>query len=308
MSHAFGNAPVGIMDPPGVVLPEADVFAGRARRLRDLSERVAPLSDFLAFMARVAQAQQLALEQGADDRLPAPDAFRLALEHGMPPLGIDALKRDIAVRPELAMLLDALELHVGEAQRPLLAQLRQLSTSDFNAVVEDVLERRPGPEARRGLMPLVAAAMQVAWVRLARVLPEAPQRPHGEARALCPCCGSAPAASVIHIEQQRSGVRYLACGLCNTQWYLERSKCSVCDQAGNIHYLSLEDDDGERLLPVQAETCGDCNSYLKIVPREFDAHAEPLADDLASLALDMLIAEEGRFQRSGFNPLLIVEE
>lgn len=307
MSHAFGNAPVGIMDPPGVVLPEAELFASRARRLRDLSERVAPLSDFLAFMAQVAQAQHVTMERDASDRLPEPDAFRLALEHGMPPLGIDALKRDVDVRTELVGILDGLELHIGEAQRPLLTSLRELPDAELDFLIDDVLERRPGPEASRGMMPLVAAAMQVAWVRMARLLPEAPQRPQRESRALCPCCGSAPAASVIHIEQQRSGVRYLVCSLCATQWYLERSKCSVCDQAGKIYYVGLEDDDGERLLPVQAETCGDCNSYLKIVPREFDAHAEPLADDLASLALDLLIAEEGRFQRSGYNPLLIVD-
>ena len=34
--------------------------------------------------------------------------------------------------------------------------------------------------------------------------------------------------------------------------------------------------------------------------------AEPLADDLASLMLDLLMGEETRFQRASANPLLYV--
>ncbi|WP_447556316.1 formate dehydrogenase accessory protein FdhE [Vreelandella sp. EE22] len=308
MNHAYGNAPMGIMDPPSVVLPEQEHFAQRAQRLHELSERVEPLRDFLTFMAQLSQAQQRTLEHYVPAWLPEPDAFVLALEHGMPPLGTQALRRDIDFHGELTALLDGLDLHVGEAQRPLLDALRALPKEEIDHLAQEVLEARPGPEASRGLMPLVAAALQVAWLRLARTLPHPPKRPTAEARSICPCCGSLPVASLIQIDSQRSGVRYLQCGLCATQWYLERSKCSVCDQSGKLDYLSLEDEAGECLLPTQAETCSDCHSYLKIMPREFDAHAEPLADDLASLALDLLLAEEQQYRRSGFNPLLIVGE
>ncbi|WP_222845136.1 formate dehydrogenase accessory protein FdhE [Vreelandella nanhaiensis] len=308
MNHAYGNAPMGVMDPPSVVLPKQEHFAQRAQRLCDLSERIEPLRDFLAFMAQLSRAQQRALERNTPAWLPEPDAFVLALEHGMPPLGTQALCRDIDFHSELTALLDGLDLHIGEAQRPLLDTLRKLPKEEIDRLAQEVLEARPGPEASRGLMPLIAAALQVAWLRLVRTLPHPPKRPTAEARSLCPCCGSLPVASVIQIDSKRSGVRYLQCGLCATQWYLERSKCSVCDQSGKLDYLSLEDEAGERLLPTQAETCGDCHSYLKIMPCEFDAHAEPLADDLASLALDLLLAEEKQYRRSGFNPLLIVGE
>ncbi|MBZ5486807.1 formate dehydrogenase accessory protein FdhE [Halomonas aquamarina] len=296
------------MDPPPVVLPEQDHFAQRAQRLHDLSERIEPLRDFLAFMAQLSQAQQRTLEQHTPAWQPEPGAFDLALEHGMPPLGTQALRRNVDVHGELMALLDGLDLHVGEAQRPLLDALRDLPGEEINRLAQDILEARPGPEERRGLMPLVAAALQVAWLRLASTLPQPPRRPTAETRSICPCCGSLPVASVIQIDSQRSGVRYLQCGLCATQWYLERSKCSVCDHSGKLDYLSLEHETGEHLLPTQAETCGDCHSYLKIMPREFDAQAEPLADDLASLALDLLLAEERQYRRSGFNPLLIVGE
>ncbi len=42
---------------------------------------------------------------------------------------------------------------------------------------------------------------------------------------------------------------------------------------------------------MQAETCTACGTYRKIVNQEKDPLAEPLADDLASLMLDLLMSE-----------------
>jgi FdhE protein len=303
--HAFGSAPSGIMQPPAVVLPDGKLFSRRALRLAELAERVPALGDFLEFMALLAQAQQRVLSERAPAWTAQPGAFDLALEHGMAPLGIHALRRDLDWTADLSMLLDALEVRVAARQRPLLDALRRLDAQQLEALADDVLEGRPGPDALRGLMPLLAAALQVAWVRLAGALPRPPQRPGREAQALCPCCGSAPVASVIHIERQRSGVRYLHCGLCATEWNLERVRCTVCGEGGHIHYLGMHDEQDKPILPVQAETCGDCHSYLKVVQREFHGRADPLADDLASLALDLMLAEQGEFSRSGHNPLMI---
>ncbi|WP_459874491.1 formate dehydrogenase accessory protein FdhE [Halomonas shantousis] len=299
---------MGIIDPPGVVLPGKSIFSERARRLRELADQVPSMSDFLGFMARLVQAQHQVLESREPTWLPEPAAFELALEHDMAPLGIHALRRDVDWQSELAGVLDALELHVAEAQRPLLQQLRQLDDTALDALADDVLEGRGGPVERRGLMPFVAAALQVAWVRMTQVLPRPPRRPGKESKALCPCCGSAPVASLIEIEKDRSGVRYLQCGLCASQWRVERARCSVCDGSGELNYFELENESGETALPMQAETCGNCNSYLKIISREWNAGVEPLADDLGSLALDLMLGEEGIYQRSGFNPLLIVGE
>ena len=310
MNHAYGNAPTGIMYPPEVRLPGEDHFARRARRLQQLAERHEPLGEFLGFMALLAHAQQAALERASPSWQPEPAAFDLALEHGMPPLNVQALQGDIDIQGELEALLDALELHVGEAQRPLLAALRTRSEQSLRQLAGQVLAGESGEAPTRGLMPLVAAALQVAWLRLAHRLPQAPARPSAEVRTLCPCCGSPPVASLIETEASCSGVRYLQCGLCATQWYLERSICSVCEQSGKLDYLSLAphaDEEDDNATVAQAEACGDCGSYLKIFPRALDADVEPLADDLASLALDLLLGEEGRYRRSGFNPLLIAE-
>lgn len=306
-NHAFGSAPSGIMEPPAVVLPDAQVFARRALRLRELVGTVEALDDFLDFMARVVQTQHQLLEREPAWR-PAPGAFDLALEHGLPPLGIAALRRELDWQPELAALLDALELHVGQRQRPLLEALRQQSAAELRGLAADVLDGRPGAPASRALMPLVAATLQLVWVRLALSLPAVPRRPGPESRTLCPCCGSAPVVSMIHNEQYRSGVRYLHCRLCATEWHLERVTCSICGKGGSLLYQGLYDAQGKPFLPVQAETCGDCHGYLKVVLGEQDGRAEPVADDLASLTLDLLLAEQGEFGRSGYNPLLVAGE
>jgi len=293
------------MEAPHVVLPDAKVFSKRATRLRELVMQVPSLDEFLAFMARLVQAQHQVLTEREPAWRPAPDAFDQALKHGMPPLGFQALRRDVHWQQDLLAILDAVELHVGERQRPLLAALREMSADELDGLADDIFEMRPGDAKTRALLPLVATALQVTWMRLAIGLPSVPARPTGEARALCPCCGAAPVASVVHNERHRSGVRYLHCSLCATEWHLERIKCSVCDSGGKLLYLSLDDDQGKPFLPVQAEACNECHSYLKIMQRELHGRADPVADDLASLALDLLLAEQDEYARSGYNPLLI---
>ncbi|WP_312451213.1 formate dehydrogenase accessory protein FdhE [Stutzerimonas nitrititolerans] len=304
VNHTYGSAPSGIMEAPEVVLADATLFSKRALRLRELVQQVPALDEFLEFMARLSQAQHQVLSEREPAWRPAPDAFDAALLHGMPPLGHRALRRDMDWQADLLAILDALELHVGERQRPLLKALREMPADERDALAEDVLEARPGSEATRGLMPLAAAALQVSWLRLVLALPKPPAKPGEEARALCPCCGSLPVASVIHNDRQRSGVRYLHCSLCATEWHLERVKCSGCN-SGKLAYLTLDDEKGKPFLPVQAEACSDCHSYLKLAQRELHGRADPVADDLASLALDLLLAEQGEYERNGYNPLLI---
>ena len=135
---------------------------------------------------------------------------------------------------------------------------------------------------------------------------------------LCPVCGSHPVASVIRIGGQSQGYRYLHCGACASEWHMVRVKCSCCEHTSKIAYQSLEAADGQPVAaadaaPVnkandpskvaRAETCDDCKTYRKIFNQEHDFNVEPLADDLASLTLDLLVGEAGYSRASG-NPLL----
>ena len=159
------------------------------------------------------------------------------------------------------------------------------------------------------------------WTRRAEQL-DAPRVQPLVTNTLCPVCGSHPVASVIRIGGQSQGYRYLQCSCCASEWHMVRVKCSCCEHTSKIAYQSLETNEDK--LPVEdavedknakpnkandpskvarAETCDDCKTYRKIFNQEHDFHVEPLADDLASLTLDVLVSEAGYARASG-NPLL----
>jgi FdhE protein len=83
-----------------------------------------------------------------------------------------------------------------------------------------------------------------------------------------------------------------------------RVKCTSCEEDKGVHYLTIEKDGRKAAdAPVRAEACDECQTYLKIFYQEKDPMLEPMADDLATLALDLLVDEQG-YQRSGPNFLL----
>ena len=78
-----------------------------------------------------------------------------------------------------------------------------------------------------------------------------------------------------------------------------RITCTQCQATADIAYQSIEG--GSEA--VRAESCGTCHTYRKILYQEKDPGVEPVADDLASLTLDLLMSEAGYHRGSG-NPLL----
>jgi FdhE protein len=127
---------------------------------------------------------------------------------------------------------------------------------------------------------------------------------------LCPLCGSQPVASVVYAQAPYQGYRYLHCALCATEWHMVRVQCSRCGASGkSIAFQSAtmvvnqENDGSAAEAPVRAETCEQCRCYRKILYQEKDPHVEPVADDLASLNLDLLLGQRGYHRASG-NPLL----
>ena len=98
-------------------------------------------------------------------------------------------------------------------------------------------------------------------------------------------------------------LRYLVCGLCATWWHHTRVQCVLCRSAAAVSYLAVEGDTG----PARAEACDGCRAYLKLLYVEQGPLLEPLADDVATLALDLLVGERG-YQRLGQNPYLVAGE
>lgn len=78
-----------------------------------------------------------------------------------------------------------------------------------------------------------------------------------------------------------------------------RVTCSHCEDTKEIAYHSI--DGGSEA--IRAESCDHCHGYRKIFYQEKDLYVEPVADDLASVALDVLMGEAG-YMRANGNPLL----
>jgi FdhE protein len=146
----------------------------------------------------------------------------------------------------------------------------------------------------------VAAALQVYFSRLAASLP-APSLRLLPQRGLCPCCGSTPVSGVVTETGQTRGARYLHCSLCATAWNHVRAVCITCGQSRSVALKGIEGDSGA----VKAETCDDCRTYAKMLYQARDMAVDPFADDLATLGLDVLVAEAG-WSRHAPNPLLLI--
>ena len=112
--------------------------------------------------------------------------------------------------------------------------------------------------------PFIWAALSIYWAQMAAMIPGKARAEYGEHRQFCPVCASVPVASVVHMDVGQQGLRYLHCNLCESEWYVVRSKCSNCEQTRDLHYWSLDSEQAA----VKAESCGDCGTYLKMLYRE----------------------------------------
>lgn len=364
-----GNSPARVLLSPEEIavragqqvpyfhLPErSTVFAQRAARLRQLAGtplQPHPMRDYLLFIAELATAQQASLN--AFSALPTPialpdfAALDAAAASGMPPLPALYWPRDPAWRQQLrTMLADLLPRLQGSPAASAVQSLQQLD--------DQALEQQAGRllgQVTLGLdlatAPLLAAGLQVYWTHLVlateqlrstSVTERGPSFGRTADATTCPCCGSAPTASLSRVDASGSGFRYLVCSLCATGWHMVRVKCSHCESTKGIHYESLRaaaeplhfaaragdaagsaamashggvDNGGSGVGSVgqqqlgkpaiEAETCDVCRHYLKIVRMDRDLAVEPVADDLASLTLDLLVSEAG-YQRHGANLML----
>ncbi len=294
---------------PRVRIPDrARLFAYRATRLRRLAE-TSPIGDYLRLCAVVADAQHAAL---ADFPAELPDAAQMevAHAHGMPPISATARQRApqwrTAALPTICAAV-AQQSGLPDAAVRLAARLSEADAGELDMQADVLLGLREA-EIDAAAAPLLMAALQVDRVALSSRFAADAVKPL-DVPGLCPLCGSPPVASVVHAQAPYQGYRYLHCALCACEWHMVRVQCSQCGASGkDIAYHSLasaeaDDDAPPDAAAVRAETCEQCRSYRKILYLEKDPALDPVADDLASLALDVLLAEQGYARASG-NPLL----
>jgi FdhE protein len=284
--------------PPFAVLPDPPVlFLNRAKRFAALAPKH-ELEPYLRFLATLTRAQH-DIQQGLPPAvLPSYERIGQALEHGMPPVSRALFEPDEAALTAIDMLLDRLaQSDVPPATASAIEALRSFPPEMRRSLaVETVRGVQPADDlAQRAL---VSAGLQVHFARLAAMLVADDLRPVAD--GACPLCGGPPMTSSVVGWPKAVNTRFCTCALCATMWNVVRVKCVLCGSTESISYQAIEG----KPDTVKAEACGKCRSYVKILYQVNDPALEPLADDVATLGLDMLMAEQG-WKRGGQNPFLL---
>jgi FdhE protein len=289
--------PIGeIAAPVFASLPVASkLFHARAERLRWLT-RGHELKPYLLLLAGLADIQH----RLSDDlpNAPFPPGSAAEAGTGVPPLRGARPVDAATLRPTLDLLtFDALTLDMPDVASAALADVSAASEEDLDTMIRSVLAASI-PLEMLAEHSFVAAALQVHFTRLAeRLDPDLLARAAG---CVCPACGHAPVASMIVGWRGAQGARYCACALCGTLWHYVRVKCTLCASTKGIAYQEIQ---GAKAV-AHAETCTSCDRYMKIIRQDKDPSADPVADDVGSLGLDLLMRDT-QFRRGGVNPFLL---
>jgi FdhE protein len=290
---AIGN----VSSPPFARLPDsASLFSVRAARLRQLAE-TSNLAPYLRFLAELVQAQH---DIQTDLPLPeSPDAKTIARarEFEMPPLDRGQIEVDKAV----STIFDRLFAAAAAIEKPVaateaLAHVTAADPAERLAMAHAVFSNTLPADAIAEHV-FVWAGLQVHFARLASVLDVAALAPVAD--GVCPVCGGIPVSTMVVGWPGSHGARFCSCSLCGTLWHYVRIKCVLCGSTKGIGYKEIDGQGGV----IKAETCDECHGWSKILYQDKLPDADPVADDVASLSLDILM-REGPYHRGGFSPLL----
>lgn len=295
-----GPSHAGVKSPEPIALPDRTTrFARTAARLDALADGH-PLDAWLRFLAALSRAQHAVATTVAPSGTPGPEVIARAVAARLPPLAADGHPRNAAWLEGLRLLLAEVQSDdLPPPARDAIEQLRAMDDAALERLADQFL-RGSIAAADTAAAVFVAAALQVYFTVSASRLVAGDLRLLEE-RALCPCCGSPSVAGVITATGITPGTRFLQCSLCSAGWNHVRASCITCGSTRSLQVQAIEGDNGL----VKAETCGECHTYSKLLYQVKDMRMDPVADDLASLGLDLLVAEAG-FARHAPNPFLLV--
>lgn len=287
-----------VANPPFAVLPDpARVFLARSERFAALAPGH-ELESYLHLLAQITRAQHDILPALPDPVLPSPERLTLARENTMPPISTGQIALDeVADQTFDALIAKLSEADLAPSSRAALDAVAKAGRDGRRQLMQAVIvDEIPGDVIAEHV--LAAAAVQVVFTRLAAKLDV--ETLQLVVDGACPSCGGAPVASAIVGWQGAHGTRFCTCSVCATQWNVARIKCLVCGEQKGIAYQSLEGASPN----IMGETCGACSSYVKMFHQHKEPALEPVADDVASLALDLTLTKEG-FARASVNPFLL---
>jgi formate dehydrogenase maturation protein FdhE len=110
--------------------------------------------------------------------------------------------------------------------------------------------------------------------------------------APCPYCSGSPVVSVLR-EAAHGSRRSYVCPVCLTESAAPRLGCLNCGETDvdKLPIFRTENTD-----PARIDACDSCHGYVKTIDLTRDALACLIADDLASVSLDLWAREQG-YQR-----------
>lgn len=283
--------------PPFAILPDpASLFAARAARFRALADGH-ELGPYLLFLAGIADIQNALIGELPAVAPPTADALARATSFGMPPLDRNAFVFDETYKATFVKLLAAAgKLDMPQAAREALDRLAAADDARREELARSMLADSAEVEFLADHI-FVAAALQVHLARMAATLDADKLVEIGP--GACPSCGGPPVSSMVVGWQGSHGSRFCVCAQCATKWNYVRIKCTLCGETKGIEYHEVDGSGGA----VKAETCASCGGYVKAMQQIKHPDVDPVADDVASLALDILMREEGR-RRGAVNPFL----
>jgi FdhE protein len=277
--------------------PARPELASALDRLDRLGQGDASLRDAAALQSAILRVIYRSPPPVGSIELPEERA-RDKLHRGIPLLRGERVPLDIAairaLMLDLCQAIQQLEARPGSASA--IATAIEQGVIDLAALVAAVLDGQAAGIREQ------AAALQIDGELLGTMLrfslfptleqlaaQLAPLRAHAAWQpGYCPTCGSWPLLSEYRGLDQ---ARFLRCGLCATEWPLDRLLCPFCGCRDHqaLGYLHIEGDQQQR-----AATCAQCGCYTKTLATLARIPAIELAvDDLATIHLDIVALERG---------------
>jgi len=244
----------------------------RIRRAEHLAQQHAFAAEILGFYTQVAKFQE-----GLYQRLERVSAHTSSADTRT---NEDAAEL-VATFPQLLTLVEK----KGPASLAQIAHdLRNSNPNSWPDLFTECWTRTDAPTDPQEF--LVLAFLQPA-AELARN--EANLQLEGYTHPLCPFCNRKPAAGILR-QQGDGGRRSLLCGFCLTEWDFRRIVCPGC---GEEDHAKLPVYTAEELPYIRVECCDTCKTYIKTIDLTKNGLADPLVDELASIALDLWAQDHG---------------
>lgn len=288
----------GVPEAPLAFLPDpVSLFLTRESRFAFLAQS-SNLGPYLQLLAEIS-AVQARLSKTLPAVKPIEAARRqAAASAAMPPIDRMTLADDEQLIATLVAFCDAAaRLEMPDEARQALTAVQEANQEERRWLLSNVLSDTI-PEDSAAPHLFVSAAVQIHLARMAATLDVTALVPIRT--GVCPSCGGRPVSSLVKGTPGIENVRYATCSCCSTQWNEVRVKCLCCGSTKGLSYRSVETHDAS----VKAETCAQCDSWVKIFYQVKNASLDPVADDVGSIGLDMLMKESGK-RRYGLNTFIV---